>query len=45
MGGRSVPSHFQKKFSKTKDQKFKGKGKGKKIIIVKKEGERPTCTD
>ena len=44
MGGRSVPSNFQKKFSKTEDHKFKGKGKGKKIVTVKKEGERPTCT-
>ena len=40
MGGRSVPSNFQKKFSKTDDKK----GKGKKTVTLKKEGERPTCT-
>ena len=44
MGGRSVPSNFQKKFSKTEDHKYKGKGKGKITVTVKREGERPTCT-
>ena len=40
MGGRSVPSNFQKKFSKTDDHKYKGKGKGKRKATVKREEGR-----
>ena len=47
-GGRPFHSNFSKKPFKqyeTKDTKMvKGKGKGQKNTIVKKEGERPTCT-
>ena len=40
----NTKENFSKKPFKPDGNKFKGKGKGKHTTIVKKEGEKPTCT-
>ena len=42
--GKNTKENFSKKPFKPDGNKFKGKGKGKHTNIVKKEGDKPTCT-
>ena len=42
--GRNTKDKFSKKPFKLDGNKLKGKGKGKHIATVKKEGDKPTCT-